>query len=169
MHRNIIVGTFIIAFLSSFAAADDHQMPPVSWGEAAADVIDKPYLCRGPLAVGDGIDVHICTMPAFSRDTLVNFYFVDGSYACFEVTMETTGLDGDQVLRVFDGLVEQLDDEIGLVAGRDSVPNGKPRATWLTEDETIRAAVQSSGSTPLIGIVGLAETYHQRIARLVHW
>lgn len=169
MTRNIATIVFSIAVVFSSVAAGEDAMPSVSWGEVAADVIERPYLCRGPLAVGDGIDVHICTMSVLSRETLVNLYFVDGLYACFELTMETTGLDDDQVLRQFDGLVEHLDIEIGHVARRDSIPNGKPRATWLTEDETIRAAVQWSGSTALIGIVALAETHHERIARLVHW
>ena len=104
MTRNTVAIVLTIAIFSSFAATGDDAMPSVAWGEAAADVIDKPYLCRGPLAVGDGIDVHICTMSVLNRETLVNFFFVDGLYACFVVMMESSVLDCDLRLRDFDGL-----------------------------------------------------------------
>ena len=131
--------------------------------------IDKPYLCRGPLLVDDGIEVHMCTMSVLGREALVGLYFVDGSYACFEVTMEAEGSDGEELLLEFNGLVERLEIAVGRTGGRDGTPGGDPRATWLTTDETIRAAVLSTGPVPIIGIVGLAGEHHQRIARLVRW
>lgn len=170
MNRNLFV---LIAFsttlLTPFAAAGEGLMPPVFWGETAGEVIDKPNLCHGPLTIGNGIEVHICTMSVLSRDALVSFYFVEGSYACFEVTMEATGRNDEQVLREFDGLVGRLEVEVGHPGGRDSIPDGEPRATWLTRDETIRAAVKRSGSKRLIGIVGMAGGHHKRMANLVRW
>jgi len=169
MTRKLVSIIFAITIFSSFVSASDGLMPPIDWGEAPSDVIDKPYLCRDPLTVEDGIEVHTCTMRVLSRNALVSFYFVDGSYACFEVTMEASGGNGDQILREFNGLVEDLEIEVGQAGGRDAIPDGEPRATWLTEDETIRAAVQWSGSTPLIGIIALAGDHHRRMANLVRW
>ena len=169
MTRKLSSIVFTIAIFCAFAVSGDSLIPPVNWGESPAEVIDKPYLCRGPMTVDEGIEVHICTMSILSRDALVSFYFVDGSYACFEVTMEATGSSDDQVLREFDGLVEHLEFEVGRTGGRDAIPDGEPRATWLTTDETIRAAAHMSGPTPVIGIVAMAEKHHRRIAGLVRW
>lgn len=169
-----MIRTRTLVFLSTlllapFAVLADGSIPPTEWGGSPADVIDKPYLCRGPMTVDDGVEVHVCTMPVLSRDALVNLYFVDGSYACFEVTMEGRGRDSEQVNREFAGLVDHLEHEVGHTGGRDAVPSGEPRATWLTRDETIRATVQWSGRTPLIGIVAMAEEHHRRIIDLISW
>jgi hypothetical protein len=169
MKPKLITLAFVLVLSAGFAASADDWLPPVEWGVPPDDVISQPYLCKGPLAVDDDVEVHLCTLPVFGREAIVGLYFVDGSYACFQVTMATEGGDADQIRRDFDGVVDHVDRAVGRAGGRDGGPGGEPRATWLTQHETIRAAIQNSGSTPLIGIVGLAPQHHARIARLVSW
>lgn len=169
MTRKLVSVFSAVVLSTTVSVSSEGRMPPIDWGETATEVIDKPYLCRGPMAVDDGVEIHVCTMPVLSRDALVNLYFVDGSYACFVVTMEAQSRDGDQVLREFDGLVDRLEAVVGHTGGRDEILDGEPRATWLTQNETIRAAVTWTDQTPLIGIVAMAGEQHQRIAGLVHW
>ena len=169
MTSKLIIIVSAIVLSTTVSVSSEGRLPPIAWGEKPAVVIDKPYLCRGPLPIGDSIEVHMCTMSVLGREALVNLYFVDGSYACFEVTMEAEGNDGEEILLEFNGLVDRLEIAVGRPGGRDGTPGGDPRATWLTTSETIRAAVLSTGPVPIIGIVALAGEHHQRIARLVRW
>ena len=109
MTRKIVPICFTIMMWAGFAVCHEGWLPPIAWGEKPTEVIDKPYLCRGPLPVDDGIEVHMCTMSVLGREALVGLYFVDGSYACFEVTMEAEGSDGEELLLEFNGLVERLE------------------------------------------------------------
>jgi len=157
----------ILATIPVFA--NDDWIPSVAWGEPATEVIENPYLCRGPMEIDENVDVHMCNQVVLGHEAVVTLYFVDGSYACFSVTMQARGSSADQIRSEFDTVVSKLDTAVGRAGGRDGTPRGEPRATWLTESETIRAVVESSGGSPLIGIVGLAGEHHQRVARLVNW
>jgi hypothetical protein len=169
MVRKITPLLLALVLVSLPGSADENWIPPVAWGEPAAEVIEHPYHCRGPVALDEDVEIHMCNEVVLGHEAVVTLYFVGGDYACFSVTMRALGSSEAQIRREFDTVVGKLETTVGHPSGRDGSPKGEPRATWLTESETIRAVVESSGGSPLIGIVALADEHHQRVAQLVNW
>jgi hypothetical protein len=154
---------------SAPAVANNDPLPPVDWGEPPSEVIERPYMCRGPVEVEDNVEVYTCARTFLGREAMVGLYFVDGSYACFVATMRVPSIDDVAVQRAFDGIVSDLEAEVGPVSDRNGPPDEKPVVTWLNDKETIKATVESVGSSTLIGIVALADGQEPRMARLVRW
>jgi hypothetical protein len=169
MVRKITPLLMALALASVPVFADENWIPPVAWGEPPTEVIEHPYRCRGPMPLDEDIEIHMCNEVVLGHEAVVTLYFVDGDYACFSVTMRALGSSQAQIRHEFDTLVGKLESTVGQPSGRDGTPKGEPRATWLTERETIRAVVESTGGDSLIGIVALADEHHQRVARLVNW
>lgn len=168
MTRKLVPLATAVVLFAVFGTAADEGLPPVEWGDSVVEVIQTPYLCRGPLPVADGVDVHLCTQSVLGREALVSFYFVEGSYACFSVTMTSEAENAELARTEFDSVVRELEAEIGPSSER-VIASGDPVVTWVNGQETIRAAVEVSGSNPLIGIVGFADEHHHRIASLLSW
>jgi hypothetical protein len=159
----------VVLLVALSAAADTGDLPPVTWGGSPVEVIAEPHLCRGPLEVDEGVSVHLCTRPVLDHEAIVSLYFVDGAYACFSVTMQTAGATTDQAQREFDEVVDRLEATIGPCSERSGTTTGGSVVTWTANGETVRAVVDPSGTTTLIGIVAFPDGQRQRIARLLSW
>jgi hypothetical protein len=168
MMRAAVLTIVLAGMLTAAVTAGASGLPPVAWGESAREIIETPYLCRGPLPVTAGVDVHQCNQSILGREALVSLYFVDGAYACFSVTMTPSTDSVDQAHDEFDAVVRDLEAVIGPSSSRET-RSAQPTVTWSAERQTIRAGVATSDANALIGIVGFADEHRHRVAVLVDW